>query len=382
MLAYSFSRRREKEDCAQRLSRCGLELYDGGWYSAEALHRSGWYTMRLGLFLNFEHGADDGAATFRTQMDLAVKAEAMGFDELWVSEHHFNRFSQSGSVLPLMAYLAARTSRIRVGSAAILLPLHDPIRVAEDLATIDILSNGRLDLGLARGGPFPIQYQHFHVEGAEAAEQTREATDFLLHLLKEENVSFAGRWYKSESLTTWPRAEQKPLPVWIATSTPETIAEAGRRGWGLMAGHGASPEKLLGMAETYRTAAGSPTADPKLMVLRNACIADTDQAALDLALPAIERFIRGMRPMFAAATLVDSPIAPTSIDGFLAHALIGSPETCRRKLAELCAIAPVASVVLKQCWADPAMGEEMIRRFRTEVLRPELSEEPRRTALG
>ena len=187
--------------------------------------------MRLGLFLNSEHSPEDGASAFRTQLDLAVRAEAMGLDELWVSEHHFNRFSRSGSVLPLMAALAARTSRIRVGSAAILLPLHDPIRVAEDLATIDILSNGRLDLGLARGGPFPIQYQHFHVEAADAAEQTREATDFLLRLLNEEKVSFAGRWYTCEALTTWPRTQQKPLPVWIATSTPETIAEAGRRGW-------------------------------------------------------------------------------------------------------------------------------------------------------
>jgi luciferase family oxidoreductase group 1 len=338
--------------------------------------------MRLGLFLNFEHGLDDGAATFRAQMDLAVKAEAIGFDELWVSEHHFNRFSQSGSVLPLMAYLAARTSRIRIGSAAILLPLHDPVRVAEDLATIDILSNGRLDLGLARGGPFPIQYQHFHVEGADAAEQTREATDFLLRLLNEEAVSFTGRWYKSEALTTWPRLTQKPLPVWIATSTAETIAEAGRRGWGLMAGHGASPEKLLGLAEAYRAAAGSAAADPNLTVLRNACIADTDQEALDLALPAIERFIRGMRPMFAAATPIDSPIMPASIDGFLAHALIGSPETCRRKLAELCATAPVASVVLKQCWADPSMSEEMISRFRREVMPPSGQEERRLAVLG
>ncbi len=117
------------------------------------------------------------------------------------------------------------------------------------------------------------------------------------------------------------------------------------------------------------------------MVLRNACIADTDDEALALALPAIERFIRGMRPMFASATPVDAPIAAASIDGFLAHALIGSPETCRRKLAELCAVAPVTSVVLKQTWADPAISEEMIRRFKTEVFLA-AGEAPLRRAWG
>jgi luciferase family oxidoreductase group 1 len=338
--------------------------------------------MRLGLFLNFEHGPEDGASAIPTQMDLAVKAEALGFDELWVSEHHFNRFSQSASTLPLMAALAARTSKIRIGSAAILLPLHDPIRVAEDLATIDILSNGRLDLGIARGGPFPVQYKHFHIAAEDAAAQTQEAMEFLLRLLGEEKVDFDGRWYKAEALTTYPRAVQKPFPVWVATSTKETIVEAGRRGFGLMAGHGASPAKIAELVQTYKTEA-CPGADPNFMILRNACVADTDQEALDLALPAIERFIRGMRPMFAAATPVDAPIPQASIDGFLAHALIGSPETCRRKLAELCAAAPVASIVLKQTWADPARSEEMIRRFQTEIM-PLAAEAqaPRRAAQG
>jgi luciferase family oxidoreductase group 1 len=331
--------------------------------------------MRLGLFLNFEHGAQSGPETFRAQADLAVKAEALGYDELWISEHHFNHFSQSGSTLPLMAYLAARTSKIRIGSAAILLPLHDPIRVAEDLATIDILSGGRLDLGLARGGPFPVQYQHFQIAAEEARERSQEATDFLLRLLQEENVSFTGRWYKSQGLTTWPRLVQKTLPVWVASSTKETIVEAGKHGWGLMAGHGASPAKINDLIETYKSAVPT-SAHPEFMVLRNTCIADTDQEALDLAMPAIERFIKGMRPMFASSTPLDAPVPASSIDGFLAHAFIGSPNTCRRKLAELTAGVPVTSIVLKQTWADPSKNEEMIFRFRTEVMPAVLDARP------
>jgi alkanesulfonate monooxygenase SsuD/methylene tetrahydromethanopterin reductase-like flavin-dependent oxidoreductase (luciferase family) len=322
--------------------------------------------MRFGLFLNFEHSpGDDSAATFAAQADLAVKAEALGYEELWVSEHHFNAFSQSPSILPLMAYLAARTHKIRIGAAAILPPLHNPIRVAEDLATIDILSGGRLDIGLARGGPFVPQYKHFQIAEPEAAEQTREASAFLLRLLRETDVSFKGRWYDADCLTTWPRPVQKPLPVWVASYDEANIKEAARNGFGLMAGHAASPAKVAGFVATYQGVASG--ADPRFVVLRNACIADSDAQAQELARPAIERFIRGMRPMFAAQTPVEAPIPDASYEGFLAHALIGSPETCRRKLAELCAAAPIGSIALKQTWLDPARNEEMIARFRHEV---------------
>jgi len=328
--------------------------------------------MRLGLFLNFEHdpGAEN-AATFAYHLDLAQEAERLGFEELWVSEHHFNGFSQSPSTLPLMAYLAARTSKIRIGSAAVLLPFYDPIRLAEDLATVDLLSNGRLDFGLARGGPFPDQYAHFGIAEADAVARTREATDLIFELLGGEPVTFKGRFYQCEALKIWPGVVQNHLPTWVASGDKESIEEAARRGFGLMAGHGSSPEKIRALADTYRAAApadGSNNADPRFMVLRNACIANTDEEALAMAVPAIERFIRGMRPLFASKTPVEAPIPQSSIDNFLAHALVGSPDTCRRKLAELHAAEPVASVVLKPTWFDQKQGFEQIRRFREEVL--------------
>lgn len=84
-------------------------------------------------------------------MATVQHAERLGFDEAWVTEHHFNRFSVSASISPLLAHLAGVTSTIRLGSAAVLLPMHDIRRVAEDAATVDALSDGRLMLGVARG---------------------------------------------------------------------------------------------------------------------------------------------------------------------------------------------------------------------------------------
>jgi alkanesulfonate monooxygenase SsuD/methylene tetrahydromethanopterin reductase-like flavin-dependent oxidoreductase (luciferase family) len=333
--------------------------------------------MRLGLFLNFEHGPDSSAAAvFKSQCDLAVKAEAFGLDEIWVSEHHFSPFSQSASVLPLLAHLAGRTSRIRVGPASVLLPLHDPVHVAEDLATIDLLSSGRLNLGLARGGPFPLQYKHFHVVPEEARARAAEATEFLLKLLTEENVTFNGHWYKSDALTVRPRPLQASLPVWIASATPETLAEAGRRGWHLMAGHAWSGTMVQGLLDLYQTAAGGH-GDPQLMILRTACIADTDEEALAIARPAILRFLERMRQRSGA----EAPPSSSDVDRVLTTAIVGSPQTCRQRLAELRAAVPIASLVLKPACIDPVQLVELVHRFRTEVVAP-LEAQPRIAAVG
>lgn len=320
--------------------------------------------MRLGLFMNFEVGDENSVAGFQRQVDLGIKAEEAGFDELWVSEHHFSGFTQSASVLPILAHLAARTNRIRIGSAAILSPLHDPVRLAEDLATIDILSNGRLNLGLARGGPFPSQYKHFHVEAETARARSDEATALVLQLLTEENVSFKGRWHQSEGVTTFPRLIQSQLPVWIATATEATVAEAGRRGFGLMAGHAWSPRFIGDLGKTYREAGGA--GDPDFVILRTVCVADTDEAALEAAIPAMQRFYEMMRQHSDPGRA----LAPISLENSLSTAIIGSPQTCRRKLAELQAAAPVSSMVMKIACLDPAMTLEILRRFRSEVAPP------------
>ncbi|MGO9132984.1 MAG: LLM class flavin-dependent oxidoreductase [Methylovirgula sp.] len=316
--------------------------------------------MRLGIFLNFEHGrAEESRDAFRSHIDLAVQAERCGLEEVWVSEHHFNAFSQSGGFLPILGHLAALTTSVRLGTAALLTPLHDPIRAAEDLATIDLLSNGRLNLGMARGGPFPLQYEHFHIAAEDAPAQAREAGELLLALLAGENVSFEGRWYSAKDVTSFPRPLQKPLPVFIASYDKETIAEAARRNLHLMAGHGSSAAALQELLGHYQSLSGRT---PKLMLLRNACIADTDEEAMAHARPALARFIEGMR------ALAPGSVSEASVEQALTHALVGSPETCRRKLAELADAVPITSLVLKFACVDQKLRAETIARFRAEVL--------------
>lgn len=116
--------------------------------------------MRTGLFCTYENPHHDYRSAYAEQTKLVQLVETLGFDEAWVAEHHFNPNASSPSCLAVLAYLAAKTTRLRLGSAAVLLPFRNPIQVAEDVATVDILSEGRFDFGIAKGGPFPIQNKH------------------------------------------------------------------------------------------------------------------------------------------------------------------------------------------------------------------------------
>ncbi|ACB97132.1 LLM class flavin-dependent oxidoreductase [Beijerinckia indica] len=318
--------------------------------------------MRLGLFANLEQEEGEGFAAFEAQAELALHAEACGLEELWVSEHHFNSFTQSASILPLIGYFLGITRTIRVGSAAVLTPLHHPIRLAEDIATLDLLAKGRLNIGLARGGPFPAQYQHFGVPPEEAGARAHEATELLMALLREKNVTFKGRWFSVEDLTIYPRPRQEALPVWIASASIDTVEDAGRCGFGLMAGHAWSAPMINTLLSTYRASGVGET--PDLVILRNVCVADTDEEAMKRAVPALERFFTRMRD-YARPGQASSPV---SLDNVLTHAIIGSPETCRRKLADLARAVPIGALGLKIACLDRSMGHEIVRRFREEIV--------------
>ena len=111
-------------------------------------------TLRFGLlwpFRNPEWARVEWDALYRSHLDLIVESERMGFDEAWLTEHHFVDDGYSPSLLPIGAAIAARTQRIRIGTFLLLLPLHNPVRVAEDTATLDLISGGRFDLGVGLG---------------------------------------------------------------------------------------------------------------------------------------------------------------------------------------------------------------------------------------
>src|SRR5713101_7425589 len=141
---------------------------------------------------------------YRNLLDLCVLAEELGFDHLWTSEHHFLDDGWSPSQLPILAAIAARTKRIRIGTFVLILPFHNPVRVAEDAATVDIISNGRLDLGVGPGN-FLTEYETFGVPRRERRPRMHEGLEIIRRAFTENRFSFKGTYHAFPNLALSPR---------------------------------------------------------------------------------------------------------------------------------------------------------------------------------
>ncbi len=221
--------------------------------------------MRFGFFDQLP--CADGYTEHQRYHDILGQIElgdALGFDTAWLGELHFGReFSILADPLMVLAAAAQRTSRIRLGTAVTLLPLHHPVKIAEEAATADILSDGRLEFGVGRGA-FPLYYVGFDIPQEESRERFEEALDYILAAWKNEHFSFDGKFFHARDLCIIPRPVQMPHPpVRVAANSPETFPFAARRGLPIFAAPLINPpERLKAGLQVYReTLPGDAHAD-------------------------------------------------------------------------------------------------------------------------
>jgi len=197
------------------------------------------HSMRYGIFyLPSLTSADreNAADRLHSIVEQAAYGEELGFTSVWLAEHHFHSF---GGILSsptvIGATIAQRTSKIRIGTAVTLLPYHNPLRIAEDYATLDCLSRGRLEFGIGHGF---IKWESltFGTPLEDLRDRFKENLEIILKAWIEPKFSHKGRSYQYNDVELLPRPTQKPHPaVWLgATSTAESFEFAGRSGFHLM----------------------------------------------------------------------------------------------------------------------------------------------------
>ena len=169
---------------------------------------------------------------YRDVVELGVMAEDLGFDFFWMGEHHFAPNQWNPSPLPVLSAIAARTSTIRLGTNVIVAPYHNPLRLAEDIATVDLLSNGRLDVVLGTGS-IRDEFETFAVPAGERWGRTFETLEFLHRCFSEPRFDHAGRYFTFPDVRMTTQPVQQPMPLWMASAGPKTIARAGRAGYHL-----------------------------------------------------------------------------------------------------------------------------------------------------
>jgi alkanesulfonate monooxygenase SsuD/methylene tetrahydromethanopterin reductase-like flavin-dependent oxidoreductase (luciferase family) len=211
--------------------------------------------MRFGFFDQLP--CAEGYSERQRYRDIMAQIElgdALGFQTAWLGELHFSRpFSILANPLMVLAAAAQRTRRIRLGTAVTLLPLHNPVKVAEEAATADILSDGRLEFGVGRGTA-PLHYVGYDIPQEESRERFEEGLDFILQAWTNESFSYQGKYFRAHDLTLVPRPIQTPHPpIRIAANSPDTFPIAGRRGLAIFATPLINPpEKLRAGLAVYR----------------------------------------------------------------------------------------------------------------------------------
>jgi alkanesulfonate monooxygenase SsuD/methylene tetrahydromethanopterin reductase-like flavin-dependent oxidoreductase (luciferase family) len=188
--------------------------------------------MEVGLFTEFQSppGMDEAQA-FDESLAQVTAAEELGFDAVWLAEIHFQKGrSVLSSPLVIATAIAARTRRMRIGIAVQILPLAHPLHLAEDVATVDHLSKGRLDFGVGRSG-LPEHYEGFNIAHTESRERFNETLEILVKAWTEERFTHEGKYFQFRNVCVTPKPFQKPYPpLRVAATTQETYSIVGRMG--------------------------------------------------------------------------------------------------------------------------------------------------------
>src|SRR5579883_1874983 len=189
--------------------------------------------MKLGVLQFFSWPGRHGPLEevyFRALERIEIM-DRTGFDAVWLAEHHFTTFSVCPSVHMLGVLAAARTKRLRIGTAVSLAALYHPLRLAEEVALLDVLSGGRVNWGAGRGFA-RVEFENFGVPPQESASRFRETVEIVLKAWTEERLCFAGRHFRFEAVEVLPKPLQRPHPpVWMAATSQEAIAWAAGRGF-------------------------------------------------------------------------------------------------------------------------------------------------------
>jgi alkanesulfonate monooxygenase SsuD/methylene tetrahydromethanopterin reductase-like flavin-dependent oxidoreductase (luciferase family) len=209
-----------------------------------------------------------------------------GYDAVWLAEHHFSSFSICPSIHIMGTHIAARTSRLRIGTAVSLAPFYHPLRLAEEVALLDVLSDGRVNWGAGRGYQ-AVEFKAFGVEADESYPRFRENVEIVVEAWKNERLTYEGRFWSFDNVEVLPKPKQKPHPpVWLASSSAEAVNWAGENGFSIMldphSSHERIGEKRAFYEQTLKAAGhGMPQAD--LPMARLLAVAPTRAEAEQIA---------------------------------------------------------------------------------------------------
>ncbi len=329
--------------------------------------------MRFGLFGGAARapGGTDAEA-YRLYVDYLVEAEQLGFESIFLVEHHFTGGGQTSASLSLLSHVAALTSTLRLGTAVTVMPWHHPLLLAEQAALVDILSKGRLDFGVGRGYR-PNEFHGFQIDPNEAQARFEEAVELVLKSWRtKERWSHDGRFWKFRDVIVEPQPVQQPAPpLWVAAGSEASVRQAAAQGRRVLMDQFSSTAITKQRIEWYRdeqSKTGFATEPGQIALTRGLLLVDDaskTEAEVQKRLHVIDLLAKSAEiPGRAVTEKASGPFAlDKNANDTKQATIVGTPDECIARLKEL-----EAAGVEYVLFSDPWGGAERLRFFAREVM--------------
>jgi alkanesulfonate monooxygenase SsuD/methylene tetrahydromethanopterin reductase-like flavin-dependent oxidoreductase (luciferase family) len=356
--------------------------------------------VKVGIALNMlcQEGRPD-VDVVREHLSLADLAEPLGFDSLFALEHHFTGYAMSPAPIELLSYFAGRTKRLLLGTAVIVLPWHDPVRVAEGIALLDILCGGRCLFGFGRGAA-SAEYRGLRIPMEEARPRFAEAAQIILKALSEPEFAFEGEFFNIPRIAIRPRPISHPERRFYASSvSPESAAIMAGLGFGmLMIMQNEWSRAAADIARFHEIALATGHNPPPPIVLTNVCCAESRQEAharandylgrkwqsiddhyhfSDGHLAAVKGYESYGRMAKTYAKLKDEGERRKATEFYVSLQIVGTPQECLDQIRELQRQTGLAHLIAEFAFGGlpHAEAEASMRLFAKSVL-PILQKDP------
>lgn len=317
----------------------------------------------------------DSSEGFRDFIDYNIEAEALGFHSTFVVEHHFTGYGQVSATLALLTWLGARTHRLRLGTAVLVLPWHNPVLLAEQAATLDLLSGGRLDFGIGKGYRYN-EFAGFSVPMEEADARFNECLEVILKAwTADEPFSHQGKYWTFDQIVVEPPTAQKPHPpIWMGAGGERSVRQVAEKGYHLLLGQYASPADVGQAIAVFKDAveASGRCFDPMQVGVTRAFFVTDTQAEKEAAL---ERRLQNRVRQLRLATRPDGTVhgGPDRATGDPRtvnerSAMYGNPDEIAQQLEALREVG-VGYVLLNGGGSGGgARGRTSLRRFAHDIM--------------
>jgi alkanesulfonate monooxygenase SsuD/methylene tetrahydromethanopterin reductase-like flavin-dependent oxidoreductase (luciferase family) len=362
--------------------------------------------VKVGIALNMltKEGLSD-AAVLGEHMALGDLAEPLGFDSLWALEHHFTGYAMSPAPTQLLSYYAGRTRRLTLGTAVIVLPWHDPVRVAEQIALLDIMSGGRCIFGFGRGAA-SVEYAGFRVPMEEARPRFVEAAQIVVKALTHETFDWDGEFFKIPHTSIRPRPISHPERRFYASSvSPESAEIMAKLGFGVLVVMQNEWPKAAEDIERYRQiASGVGHAPRPPIILTNvSCAESRDEARargmkyLSRKWDSIDRHYHFSDGHLATvkgyefygkmtktyAKMKDEGFRQKATDFYVSIQIVGTPDECLQQVRELHRLTGLDHLITEFAFGGmPHEESEINMRLFADRVMPVLQRDPAFASAG